>query len=152
MKLARAALVALLILFMAVTPLSALIAPGQFELTFADADLLSGRRLTVTFADRTGLVRSMAPAAATNSGAVTNFGTDGRTLIVSWGHGCGGYHTELVFERMGSGFVLSERTHEWGCGYMILVGHAVAIHLWAPVDASTVEFECSSRNWEQDCV
>lgn len=130
---------------MAVTPLSALIAPGQFELTFADADLLSGRRLSVTFVDRTGLVKSMASAAssipsAANSGAVTNLGTDGRTLIVSWGHGCGGYHTELVFERVGSGFLLSEQTHDWGCGFLILVGHAVAIHLWAPVDASTVKF------------
>lgn len=140
MKLARAALVALLVLFMAVTPLSALISPGQFELTFADADLLSGRRLSVTFVDQTGLVRSMAPAQATNSDAVTNLGTDGRTLIVSWGHGCGGYHTELVFERVGSGFLLSEQTHNWGCFFLILVSHAVAIHLWAPVDASLVEF------------
>ena len=152
MKLARAFVIAVLVLLMAVTPLSALITPGQFELTFADADLLSGHRLSVTFADRTGLVRSMAPAAATNSDSVTNWGTDGRTLIVSWGHGCGGYHTELVFEHAGSGFALSEQTYHWGCGFLILTRHAVAIHMWAPIDASTVVFECSSRNWEQDCV
>lgn len=144
MKLARAAVVALLILFMAVTPLSALIAPGEFEVTFT-TEYASDREFTVRLADRTGLVRGLAAAAARPGiqDAVTNFGVDGRMLIVEVEGSSCDYLAHLTFERAIGGFLISARTEGFSCVFGTLSSHVVAIQLWAPVDASTVILEQS---------
>lgn len=140
MKFARATVVAVLILLMAVTPLSALISPGHFEFAYASRDALSGHRLTVELEDRTGLVRGFGPAFQLPGmfDGVSNQGDDESVLLVSWGHGCGAYLTQFTFDRAPDGYIVRERTLESGCPYMILIGHAVAIRLWMPIDASTV--------------
>ncbi len=140
MKVARAVVLAVLILLMAVTPLSALISPGHFEVQFAERDRLSGHRVTVTLDDKTGLARGLSAWTDSRVGDGVAPSSDGRILVVNLTGGCGTYLIELAFERASTGYVLRERTHESGCSFLILVGWTVAIHLWAPVDASTVEF------------
>jgi hypothetical protein len=141
LRLARAGVVALLILFMAVTPLSALIAPGEFEVTFTTENALD-REFTLRLADRTGLVRGLAVAAARPGiqDAVTNFGVDGRMLIVEIEGSSCDYVAHLTFQRALGGFQISARTEGFSCGIGTGSSHVVAIHLWAPIDASRVEF------------
>jgi len=140
-RLARAAVAAVLIVLLAVTPLSALIAPGQFEIRFPALSAVDPA-LTVTLDDRTGLVRGLAIAAVPRAlpDAVINYGSDGRLLIVTLDGSSCDHLTELVLERVNSGFVISAKTWESGCSIGTGMTRAVAIILWAPVDASTVDF------------
>lgn len=142
-KVARAGLVALLIFLIAVTPLSAFISRGYFEVRYPERDPLSGHQLKVALHDRTGLVRGMSLASPSgpDTESVVSDRLDSRLLIVSWGTGCGAYLTQLTFERTASGYRIREQTHDSGCPFLILYGWAVAIHLWHPIDASTVELD-----------
>lgn len=137
-------LAAVLVLLFAVTPLSALIAPGEFEVR--SAPFLWGRAFTVRLMDRTGLARGLAVAAQPRGvydDGVTNHGVDGRMLIVHWEGSSCDYLTRLTFERAVGGFVIRERTERSSCFIGSGRSSTVAIHLWAPVDASTVRLESS---------
>ena len=137
-RVARSALVSVLLVLMAVTPLSALISPGQFEVRFDPR--FDG--LTVRLDDRTGLVRGLSPASPLPGvpPVVTNRGLDSRTLVVTLEGSTCDYLTDLTFKRDGDSFVITERTETSNC-----LGsgaeHVVAFILWAPVDASKVRFE-----------
>ena len=141
MRLARAVAIAVLVMLVAVTPLSALIAPGEFDVRLARYGS-SDPGFIVHLSDRTRLVRGLAvapPRRGVNE-EITNYGTDGRFLIVSFfGSSCD-YLAHLTFERTGAGMVIRTTTQgSWclGTGRYI----AVALHLWTPIDASTVEFD-----------
>ncbi len=153
MRFVRPLVIALLMLLVAVTPLSALIAPGEFEIRFRPEGPRNpwwdpgDNGFTVRLLDRTGLARGLgvAPPRRGLPDPITNYGADGRTLVVRWdGASCDDL-TNLTLERAVGGFVIRERTHEGGCFMGTGAYHSVAIPLWAPVDASTVtlvsEFE-----------
>lgn len=148
-RFARAALVALLILFMAVTPLSALIAPGEFEVRFRPDGFSNhwfeptGLGFTVRLRDRTGLARGLAVAVQPRGvydDGVTNHGVEGRMLLVHWEGSSCDVLTYLTFERDVNGYLIRERTNDSSCVMGTGMSHTVAIQLWAPVDASNVRF------------
>lgn len=147
MRFARAVAIALLVLLMAVTPLSALVTPGEFEVRFARDGYAhawfqpSDFGFTVRLADRTGLARglSAAPPRRGVYDAVTNYGVDGRMLIVTLEGASCDHLTRLTFERTVGGFLIRERTERFGCFIGMGMSHTLAIHLWSPIDASTVE-------------
>ena len=126
---------------MAVTPLSALIAPGEFEIRLARSGP-SGPGLVVHLSDRTRLVRGLAiaPQRIGVHDAVTNFGTDGRFLIVRIDGSSCDYMANLTFEHARPGFLIRTTGHRRGC-FGTLRTTEVAFHLWTPIDASTVEFD-----------
>jgi hypothetical protein len=143
----RPLVVALFVFLMAVTPLSALMSPGEFEIRFSPVGqgnprwTAASHGFTVRLLDRTGLARGLAlpPPHQGLSAPVTNNGADGRALVVRWdGSSCDDL-ANLTFERTGDGFVIHERTHEFGCFAGSGALHIVAIPLWAPVDAATVQ-------------
>ena len=137
-KFARAVLVALLVLLMAVTPLAAILSGGVFETSLPGegSGYPSRPRVRVLLYDQTGLMRAIAPANPDQQDA-----PNPRVLVVEWTGGCGDFITRLTFRRTDDGFVIEERTEESGCMFLIGYGRAVALHLWAPVDQSTVRFE-----------
>jgi hypothetical protein len=141
----RAAIAALLIGLVAVTPLSAVISPGYFEILLPERDLLSGQSHTVELVDHTGLVRGMRlysneAAGAWNDG-VTNPGRDpSELLVIRWSGGCGVNRTRLTLDRSSDGYVLHEQTAGVGCVFLVLKGWQVGVVLWRPLDASTVSF------------
>ena len=143
MRLVRPLVIALLMLLMAVTPLSALIAPGEFEVRFRrdeSAQPFEPYGFTVRLKDRTGLVRALSPWVSVPGiqAAVTNQGADGRLLVVEWdGSSCDSL-SRLTFDRAGHGFLIRVSTDEVGCFIGSGASHAVGLHLWAPVDAATV--------------
>jgi len=146
MRFARPLVVAVLVLLFAVTPLSALVAPGEFEVRFkataSSSSYWQPYEFAVRLADRTGLARGLAPAASVrgNVAPVINYGADGRILIVSIEGSSCDYLTHLTFERIVDGFRIRERTDGLNCGIRTGSTHEVAIQLWAPVDAATVEY------------
>ena len=137
---ARAALIAILVVLLAVTPLSAIFRPAYFEALFPAEGIAVPLRVVLD--DRTGLAAGFGPVEAVRSGdGVENPAGNRRALIVSISGGCGDHQTWLTFDRSDDGFRIEARTSRWGCGFLILLTRDVVIHLRAPVDASTVEFE-----------
>jgi hypothetical protein len=139
-KLVRAAAVALLILVMAVTPLSAVLSAGHFEAWLPTWDGFDHTSLKVTLDDQTGMVRAITAARSGELDRVINPGDNRYVLVVSWLGGCSDRLATLSFRVSGAGFVLVERTMRWGCPLLIGLGRSVAIHLWSPVDASLVDY------------
>jgi len=133
---ARASAVAVLVLIFAVTPLSALIGPPNFEVWFAAQDL------TVTLNDRTGLVRGMV-ASAPRPGvqpSVDNDGSDAKKLLVTLdGSSCDSRVT-LTLTRAAPAFLLTESTQRRACALGTGSEHLVAILLWSPIAAHDVRF------------
>ena len=122
-KLARAALVAVLILMLAVTPLSAILT-GTHETWLPGYGVRP--RVRVVLLDQTGLVQGISSAADRAQSAQSR-------LVVSW-YGCG--HSTLTFDRADGGFLLTE--HEvLPCGFF---GNwrSLLIHFWSPIDPSSV--------------
>ena len=135
MKLARAATVALLILAVAVTPLSASFRPGVLETRFPAYGLDSGPR--VVFEDTTGLVQTIAiPRWSVEYEEQTD-----RILVVSWLGGCADRLYWLTFSQTPTGYRIAPRTVSFGCGYMIGLGRTLVLGLRAPIDPAIVEFQ-----------
>jgi hypothetical protein len=138
-RLARATVVAALVLLMAVTPLSVVLSAGGFETWLPGWDGVSPTR--VVLEDHTGLVKGISPAyPAQLHDGVTNLRGNGRVLFVQWLGGCDDPLTTLTLDRTDLGYRLLERTQHH-CMFLVGIGRAVTITLWAPVDASTVLFE-----------
>lgn len=93
-------------------------------------------RVRVVLVDQTSLVRFVTAATVVSRSAPRAMTA---TLVVAWLGGCGDYRTNLTFTRQGEGFVLRQRTDTAGCGFLIGYERAVALHLWTPIDPSTVE-------------
>lgn len=131
-RLGRAALVALLVLLMAATPLSAILSGGTFEtwLPGFQSDAYTRPRTRVVLLDHSGLVRALTPAAERAE-------TTPMALAVSW-YGCG--HSTLTFDRTDDGFLLAEQGLFVNC-MMFGDWRSVVIHLWSPIDPSTVEID-----------
>lgn len=135
-RFARPFAVALFVLVMAVTPLSAITSGGVFEIWLPGDEHVTPTR--VALHDTTGLVRFISSAHSAPNG-VSNPNGDQRTLQVGWIGGCDDPRTTLTFTSGGPGYRLTEQT-ESHCWLMIGIWRSVTILLWAPVDASTVEF------------
>jgi hypothetical protein len=140
-RIVRGGAVTLLIAVMAVTPLSVVFSAGRFE-TLISGSRLGRQWVSVTLQDHTGLVRGISPGRSDNLDPVTNPGGNRNVITVSWLGGCGDWSVDLSFRRSGSGYVISERTFEFGCSFLMIgIGHSVAIQLWSPVDAASVKFD-----------
>lgn len=144
MSLRRAAVIAVLVLLMALTPLSAVLSGGVFEtwLPGSGRGISHNPLVRVVLEDRTGLVRTIGPGhydGHLDSDIVDPPGTQ-MTLIVNWLGGCGDHIAYLTFESFGEGYRIQERTEAWGCGFDVGYSRTLAIGLWAPIDASTVQF------------
>ena len=140
-KLVRAAAVALLVLVMAVTPLSAFLNGGRFETSWP-GDRLHGPVL-VLLDDHTGFVKGVSPAPASPGvrNGVTNLNSDPRVLSVSVEGSSCDHVIRLEFARTDTGFVVRERTEEYGfCVIGMGAAWPIAIVLWSPIDASVVAF------------
>ncbi|MGI8928907.1 MAG: hypothetical protein ACR2H0_05520 [Candidatus Limnocylindrales bacterium] len=146
MKVARALVIAVLVLLMAVTPLSALIAPGEYDVRFAGHGSWDPGFI-VHLSDRTGLVRALtvAPRRLGVFDPITNYSSDGKILIVELEGSSCDYRAHLTLDKAGTGFRLHTTTQSFGC----VIGSGrytdVAFHLWTPIDASTVEFAGDQR-------
>jgi hypothetical protein len=142
-KLVRAAAVALLILVMTVTPLSAVLSAGHFETWLPSWDMSGRASARVVLDDQTGMVRAMSPGLAAGPGdldTVVNPGGNRWVLVVTWGDSSCVRDVHLGLRPFEGGYVLDQRTTARSCGYLDLRGYSVAIHLWSPVDASLVDF------------
>ena len=139
-KLVRAAAVALLILVMAVTPLSAVISSGQFGFRWPGGAFHTSVQVLV--ADHTGLVRevSVAPSPAGAYVAVSNPGLNWRVLIVSVDGSSCDRGIQLVLDRTVDRYVIRERTVEGHCVLGTGFERSIALYLWSPVHASIVDF------------
>jgi hypothetical protein len=139
-RLARWVLIGLIILVMAMTPLSVVFSAGRFE-TLLSGSSLGWGSVSVTLEDQTGLVRFISPGQLDYLEPVVNPGGNRKVITVSWLGGCGDKSTTLTFRASGSRYVITQRTFEFGCPFMIGIGHSVAIHLWSPVDAAQVSLD-----------
>lgn len=138
LKVARAALVSLLVLLVAVTPLNALIQPGRFEVVIRGNEYTPA--LTVVLYDRTGLVKGI--AAADPSDVDRDVDRADTVMFLAWGGGLCDASTQFTFERFDDGFRLTERTlGRSGICHLVLVGRSIAVHLWVAIDPATVEFD-----------
>jgi hypothetical protein len=139
-RIARGGAVTLLVLAMAITPMTVVFSAGHFE-THLPGGLIGHSQMSATLQDATGLVRAISASPWGDEGIAINPGGNRYVLSVSWTGGCGDAQASFTFRRDGSGYVITERTLEWGCFYMIGIGRSLAIYLWSPVDAATVRFE-----------
>jgi hypothetical protein len=142
-RLARGAVVTVMVLALAVTPLSAVLSAGHFETWLPSWDMFGRTSLQVTMDDQTGLVRAMTPAQSGELDRVINPGGNRSVLAVTWMGGCSDRLATLSFRATDTGFVLTERTLGWGCSLLIGLDRSVAIYLWSPIDAETVTFSAS---------
>ena len=132
--------VAVLVLAIAVMPLGWLLSGGVHEtwLPGEGSGPVHMPRMRAVLVDQTSLVRFITDAvveARSAPGRMTS------TLVVTWMGGCGDYQANLVFARAGDGFLISQRTATHGCPFLIGYRRGVAIHLWTPIDVSTVRLE-----------
>jgi hypothetical protein len=134
-RLAPAALVALMVLLMAVTPLSAFLSGGVHETWTGgyQSESYHRARTRVALRDQTGLVRAVTPA---KEGAVST----PWAMRVDW-YVCGGGST-LIFERSAEGYLLREQPPTLSCFFGEY--RSVLIHFWSPIDASRVALELHS--------
>lgn len=132
--LARAALVAVLMLMLAVTPLTAMFRPAHFEAWLQPSFWYGPPK--VVLEDRTGLVSGMVATDAAAPAPAAD-----RVLAVSWLGGCSEQVIWLTFESLGDGYRLDKRTASNGCVLLMGVRRTLVLVLRAPIDPSTVEFE-----------
>jgi hypothetical protein len=131
----RAALVALLVLFVAVTPLSAIFRPGYFDAQWPATghDLAPPPHLVLQ--DETGLVAGL----VRGTGVRTTQGPT-RALSISWLGGCDEQLIYLTFYGRDDGYVVDKRTTTNGCPFLIGIQRTVTLVLRAPVDPQSVQF------------
>ena len=134
-RLAAAALAAVLILVVAVTPLEAIIRPGHFELS-VPALSIAGPRVDVSLDDQTGLIGGLALADAN-----PNLTASSRVLIVPWeGDSCGAV-VSMQFSTSGDRYRLVQQTASQRCVVGTGFGLRLALLLRAPIDPTHVDVE-----------
>jgi hypothetical protein len=131
----RAALVAVLVLFVAVTPLSAIFRPGYFDFVWPATGHDLAPPPHVVLEDQTGLVAGFVPAAQEHAAAGPT-----RSLSVSWLGGCDEQLVYITFYGSGGSYTLEKRTASNGCPFLVGIGRTVVLVLRAPVDPSSVHF------------
>ena len=131
---ARAALVALLAVVLAVIPVTSAVTNPVHEVWLAGAGsgMPSLPRVRVRVHDRTGLIHAVS---AINSDLASN----PKMIVVKWLGGCGDWQTDLYFDRRRQGYRVLERTAAAGCPFMIGYQRSVALHLRFPADPASVE-------------
>jgi hypothetical protein len=141
-RLARAAAAALLVLVVAVTPLSAVLAERyEFEVWLPGWQGVAPTH--VILEDHTQLVRAISPGQADFiDDGVSAYGNSRLALLVQWLGGCDDPLTILSFDRIDAGYRLTERTNH-RCRFLVGIGRAVIVSLWSPIDAGQVEFRSS---------
>jgi hypothetical protein len=142
-RLVRGSVVVLLVLAMAVTPLSVVFSAGRFETWLSTSLPLRDSHNHVTLSDETGMVREISAAVRTTDsrddvGTVVNPAGNRSVLLVTWGDGSCARETQLGFRPSGHGYELEQRTLAYGCGFLDLRDFSVAIYLWSPIDAADV--------------
>ncbi len=142
MRRPRLLAIAVLTLAVALTPLSAVTAGGQFEYRYPPmGDVGDWFGHTVVVEDFTGLVASIGPAKATLHGAVSNVGQSGNVLVVQWLAGGCETNSRLRFERFEAGYRIVVTTGGTRCSFLSLAGYSLVLNLWSPVDADSVSLE-----------
>jgi hypothetical protein len=140
-RFARATAVAVMVVAIAVTPLSTVFAGGQFETWVPSWSISHPTWVHVVINDQTGMVRAISQGRTDAPDGISNVAGDQRVLVASWVGGCADQEIELTLGRSDSGYVLDERTTiAWGCPFDIGIVRTVAIYLWSPIDAATVVF------------
>jgi hypothetical protein len=130
-RLLGGAAVAVLVLAVAVTPLSATFRPAFFDVRYVDP---TGSVLAATLEDQTGLVSAFAyaPQASPTSGRTT-------TLVVDLSGGCRDPNLYIRFMAVGEAYRLVERTSGSWCQLLDLQTRRFALALRAPIDSASVE-------------
>jgi hypothetical protein len=135
-RLARGGAVALLVLAMAITPLSVVFSAGQFETWLPRWNA----NVHVTLDDQTGMARAISDASPATGpgdlGTVINPGGNRYVLQATWGDGSCVRDAHLALRRSENGYVLEHSSGS--CFHLDLTDYRVAIYLWAPIDAATV--------------
>jgi len=133
LRLAAAALAAVLILIVAITPFEAIVRPGHFELS-VPASSIAGPRVDASLDDQTGFVSALALADA-NPGLTAS----SRVLIVPWeGDSCGSV-VSMQFSTSGDRYRLAQQTARQPCSMGIGLSLRFALLLRAPIDPTQVE-------------
>ena len=125
-RLLRPLLVAALVLFVAVTPLDAVLRPGYFEVDMRRPD----GSFHVIIQDQTGLVAAVAPGDPSESTP--------RALHVRLDGACGEWSYQLIFYAAGDGYVIERRKTSGSCSLLYLASADVVLLLRAPVDPASV--------------
>jgi hypothetical protein len=140
MRVLRPIAVALFVLAIAVTPLTAVTAEGHFEYRYPPRHAMDlfGHRIVVD--DQTGMVAAIGPTGPDCcSGSVSNLGGSGNTLVVEWlAGGCDAY-SQLVIRRSAVGYTIDITSGGRTCPYLDLRGYAILLKLWSPIDAASVD-------------
>jgi hypothetical protein len=148
-RLVRGSAVVLLVLAMAVTPLSVVFSAGRFETWLPSWNVLGRANAHVVLDDQTGMVRAISVAGrAAGPGdldTVVNPAGNRYVLQVTWGDSSCVREAHLGFRRSEDGYVLEQRTLARSCGHLDLTDYSVAVHLWSPIDANSVTFNGSTR-------
>lgn len=136
----RAAVIAVFVLVIAVTPLSAITSGGHFEYRYPARGMFDPLGHRVTLDDRTRLAAGIGPAQPGGRDGVTNLAGSGNWLLVEWSAGGCDTTSSLLFERSGAGYQLTVTSGGRTCAFLSLMTYAIVVRLWSPIDASTVEF------------
>jgi hypothetical protein len=140
LRVARLAAIAVLVAVMAITPLSVAFSAGRFETLLPARDFSRAASAHITLDDQTGMVRAISPARPADLDTVANPGGDRYWLVATWGDTSCLREAHLGLRASAGGWVLEQRTVARSCGFLDLRYYAVAIHLWAPIDATAVTF------------
>ncbi|HYI22060.1 MAG TPA: hypothetical protein VEX62_05415 [Candidatus Limnocylindrales bacterium] len=146
MTLARGLIVALLVLMVAVTPISAMFRPGYFEASLGYSLVNPSESwfgpARVALDDQTGLVLAFV---ALEKPPPTL--PDDRLLVVNWLGGCSEQLVSLTFRTTDLGYSIEKREFSnRSCTFLIGLDRSVVLTLRAPVDARTVEFDAQEAS------
>ena len=135
-RIAAAAVVAFLVLVVAVTPLSAVVEPGHFELFVPPVSTTPGWDWPTTFDldDHTGLVSGFV-FTDSNPGTVSS----SRLIVVPWeGDSCGA-SVSLWLLTNGDRYTVNELTQARSCSIGVGLSVNLGLVLRAPIDPSKIE-------------
>ncbi|MEO6350028.1 MAG: hypothetical protein ABIP53_05190 [Candidatus Limnocylindrales bacterium] len=139
MRFSRPLAVALFVVAMAVTPLTAATSGGHFEYRYPARGAMDSFGHRVVVLDRTGMVAGIGPAGSEHAGRVSNIGNSGNWLGVNWSAGGCETDSRLVLVRVGVRYRIDVTSGGVGCGFLNLTGYSIVLKLWSPIDAATVE-------------
>lgn len=140
-RLVRGSAVVLLVLAMAITPLSVVFSAGRFETWLPSRDIQGPSSAHVVLDDQTGMVRGISAAHPGDLDTVVNLAGNRLVLEVTWGDSFCLREEHLGFRRSDNGYVVEQRALARNCGFLDLHSYAVAIYLWSPVDGATVTLD-----------
>lgn len=144
MTFARPAVIALLVVVMAITPLALMFRPAYFDVVFPGYGFQE--TLHVTLEDRTGLADGMSSGLDQRMvDPVQNLAGNPNVLLALVSDDSCTTSTWLTLDAAGTGYHLEAQMAKGSCAIGTGSHQSVAIHLRLPVDAAGVLYESNPR-------